>query len=73
MADNNGKQYAPSVQVARLFEKTSASGNKYFVGRWGGAKVTLLKAREPAEDGTSLWNLLLTEAPKVAGGGNNGG
>lgn len=65
MTQDNGKSYGPSIHVARLFEKTSANGNPYFVGRWGGAKVALLKAREPAEDGTPVWNLLLSEAPKV--------
>lgn len=65
MTQDNGKSYGASIQVARLYERTSASGNQYFVGRWGGAKVALLKAREPAEDGTPVWNLLLSEAPRV--------
>jgi hypothetical protein len=67
MTDANGKSggYGPNIQFARLFEKTSANGNQYFVGRWGGAKVALLKAREPAEDGAIVWNLVLSEAPAV--------
>jgi hypothetical protein len=68
MNDSYGKtsSYGPQIQATRLFEKTSASGNTYFMGRWGNCRITLLKAREPAEDGTPVWNLVLSEAPKPA-------
>src|SRR5262245_20840176 len=55
--------YPPSFQAARLYRKISASGNTYFTGRWGGARVTLLKSNETADDGAEIWNLMLAEAP----------
>lgn len=55
--------YGPSIQVARLFRKTSAKGTEYFTGRWGAARVTLLKSRDMADDGSEIWHLLLAEAP----------
>ena len=54
--------YAPSFTAARLYRKTSKSGSDYFVGRWGGAKITLLKSRETADDGGEIWELKLSEA-----------
>jgi hypothetical protein len=53
--------FPPSVHVATLYEKTSARGLKYFVGRWGLARLTLLPG-ETAEDGTPTWRVLLQEA-----------
>ena len=55
--------YPPSFQAARLYRKISASGNTYFTGRWGGARVTLLKSNETADDGGEICNLMLAEAP----------
>lgn len=56
--------HAPSFQAARLFRKTSANGNTYFTGRLGGARVTLLKSRDVADDGGEIWSLMLAEAPQ---------
>jgi hypothetical protein len=53
----------PSIELARLYEKTSQRGTRYFVGRLGLARITLLPG-EAAEDGTATWRLLLREAPK---------
>ena len=66
MSDSNkqGGGYGPSIQVARLFRKTSANGAEYFTGRWGFAKVALLKSRDVADDGAKIWHLVLSEAPK---------
>lgn len=66
MSDNGGKTggYGPSIEVARLFRKTSAKGTEYFTGRWGFAKIALLKSRDVAEDGAEIWHLVLSEAPK---------
>jgi hypothetical protein len=61
-------KYPDSFQACRLYRKTSANGNIYFTGRWGGARVTLLKSREAADDGGEIWNLMLAEAPAKAGG-----
>ncbi len=68
---DNGKSggYGPSIQVARLFRKTSAKGAEYFAGRWGGAKIALLKSRDVADDGGEIWHLVLSEAPKPVDGG----
>jgi len=55
--------YGPSIKVARVFEKTSKSGNRYFIGRWGGARIVLLKSKDAAEDGPPIWDVLLQEAP----------
>ena len=35
----------------------------YFTGRWGGARVSLLKSKDTAEDGGEIWDLMLAEAP----------
>jgi hypothetical protein len=51
------------VKLARLYEKTSKTGNQYFVGRLGMAKVAVLKSKEVAEDGSPMWDVLLQEAP----------
>jgi hypothetical protein len=56
--------FSPSFEVTRLYEKTSQRGTRYFVGRLGGARVTLLPG-DPAEDGTPVWRMLLQEASKT--------
>ena len=55
--------YPASFPACKLYKKTSQRGNTYFVGRWGGARVTLLLSDETAEDGGEIWNLMLSEAP----------
>jgi hypothetical protein len=55
--------FPPSIEVARLYEKTSQRGTRYFVGRLGLARITLLPG-DAAEDGTATWRMLLQEAPK---------
>lgn len=56
--------HAPSFRLIRLYRKTSQKGSTYFAGRLGGAKVTLLKARDTADDGGEIWDLLVAEAPQ---------
>jgi hypothetical protein len=56
--------FAPSFELTKLYEKVSARGTKYFVGRLGGARVTLLPS-DPTEDGTPVWRLLVQEAAKA--------
>ena len=63
-AMSNTKDYPPSIRVTKLFQKKSASGAVYFAGRWGGAKIALVKAKEPADNGDPIWHLLLSEAPQ---------
>jgi hypothetical protein len=55
--------FSPSFELMRLFEKVSARGTRYMVGRLGGARVTLLPG-ELTEEGTPTWRLLLQEAPQ---------
>lgn len=68
MADNG------QVTVARLFEKTSASGNRYFFGRWGGAKVLLFHDARATEEGSgdAIWNLILQPAEESGRGQSSG-
>ena len=54
--------YGPSLTALRLYRKTSAKGGTYFVGRWGGLKVAILKSNEVADNGDEIWNLVLSEA-----------
>ena len=59
MAD---RQSAPQVTLARLFEKTSSSGNRYFFGRMGQAKVMLFfdaRATEESDGTDPIWNLIV--------------
>ena len=51
------------MKLARLYEKTSKTGNQYFVGRLGLPKVAVLKSKEVAEDGSPMWDVLVQEAP----------
>jgi hypothetical protein len=44
--------FPPSITVAKLYRKTSAKGATYYTGRWGGAKIALLKSNEVADDGS---------------------
>jgi hypothetical protein len=47
----NGR--APLLQAANLWEKTSAKGNPYLVGRLGGVRILILKNRLSGTDGSS--------------------
>lgn len=68
------------VELARLYEKTSANGRRYFVGRMGSARV-LMFLDERAESADPVWNLFAQELgddqkPKAAApqqSGKNGG
>ena len=53
--------YGDQVTLARLYEKTSAKDNQYFVGRLGMAKVVVLKSKETAENGDAIWNVVISE------------
>jgi len=54
--------HAESIRAFRLYEKTSKNGNTYLTGRWGGAKVAVLKSRDVADDGSAMWDVLLSPA-----------
>lgn len=56
--------FPKSFQVARLYRKKSEkTGATYFTGRWGGARIALLKSKDVAEDGGEIWSLMFSEAP----------
>jgi hypothetical protein len=56
--------FPPSFRVCKLYEKQSKAGSRYFTGRWGGAKVALLKTNETGDGGDPVWALVLSEAPQ---------
>ncbi len=51
------------IKIAKLYEKTSAKGTRYFVGRLGAARVLLFQSRETAEGSDVVWNMYLQEVP----------
>ena len=54
--------YGPQVKLTRLYECTSKkTGNQYFTGRLGAAKVVMLKSRDVTEEGGAIWDVLLQE------------
>ena len=68
--------YGDQVTLARVYEKVSKkSGNTYFVGRIGLAKIALLRSKEMAENGDAIWNIVLSEGQSTDSRtprGNNG-
>lgn len=52
----------PPITLARLWKKTSAKGNEYFVGRLGGAKVLIMENRDRQGDDDPTHLLMLAEA-----------
>ncbi len=53
------------VRLGRLYEKTSAKGTRYFVGRLGAARVLLFQSRETADDGGAIRDLYLQEVEET--------
>ena len=56
---------APLVPLARLYEKVSTAGNRYFTGRLGYGRV-LLFADGEADDGTPTWRMYVQEVEEAA-------
>jgi hypothetical protein len=61
---SNGNSRPPSFVLTRLYRKKSEKGNTYFTGRLGGARIVLLRSDATGDDGTEIWSLLISEAPK---------
>ena len=58
--------YGDQVTLARVYEKVSKkSGNTYFVGRIGLAKIAILRSKETAENGDAIWNIVLSEGQNI--------
>lgn len=56
------RQYGPSIQLTKLWEKVSEKGTRYFVGRLAGAKITMLPNRDKTSDTDADWVILLSQA-----------
>ena len=56
----SGQSYGPSIELCRLWSKTSKSGKQYLVGRLGGAKIVILP-RDPETEGGPDHVVLLQE------------
>jgi hypothetical protein len=52
--------------VAKLWEKVSAKGNRYLVGRMGGARILVMENTRPEDGDTSTHTLMFAEAPSRA-------
>lgn len=50
------------LKATGLWERTSAKGNTYFVGRWGGVKVLILPNRDRENDDDPTHLLFIAEA-----------
>lgn len=57
------KDYGPQISAGRLYERTSANGNVYISGRLGPLRLTLLRSKETGDNGETIWELKLSEAP----------
>lgn len=62
MADRRN-EFPPSVNVGKLYERTSAAGNQYISGFFGSMKITLLKSKDADAEGNPIWNLVIAAAP----------
>ncbi len=62
--DENGRK--PLLQACGLWERTSAAGRHYLVGRMGGVKVLVLENGKRQSDSEPCHYLCLGEAPPRA-------
>lgn len=63
----------PPLTLARLWEKTSARGNKYMTGRLGGVRVLVMENRDRQSDDDPTHLLMVAEAPDTARERSGGG
>jgi len=55
------------LQAAKLWEKTSAAGNRYLVGRLGGVRILILKNRDAGAEGEPDFHLFFADgSPREA-------
>jgi hypothetical protein len=66
MPDKPSDRFPPSITAAKLYERTSAKGNPYLIGRWGNLRVAVLKTQERDDDGNAIWDLRLSPASSNA-------
>jgi hypothetical protein len=55
------------IPAAKLWEKTSAKGNRYFVGRMGSLRVLVLENNRRESDADNTHTLMFAEAPAYDG------
>lgn len=67
MADERKGALPPMIEAARLYEKVSAKGVAYYVGRLGGLKVLVLPKK--ADDAGEHSHVLMVTAPTGRDGG----
>ena len=61
----------PLAKLARVFEKTSATGNRYFVGRLGGSRLLMFLDRESDSD-DPCWSLFVSPIEERQAAARNG-
>lgn len=56
------------IKLCRLYERQSSRGNKYFVGRLGGARIVVLRDEqaELSEGTIAVWEICLSPADEPA-------
>ena len=54
------------LQAAKLWEKTSAAGNLYLVGRLGGVRVLVMRNRDAGAEGEPDWHLFFADSSDKA-------
>jgi hypothetical protein len=52
------------LKAASLWEKTSAAGNRYFIGRLGGVRILILDDRSRGVEGEPDWQLFFCDGEK---------
>ena len=60
---------AQRIPMTRLFEKTSARGNRYFTGRLGNARVLLFRDETADAGSDPVWQMYLADVPQSPAGG----
>jgi hypothetical protein len=55
------------IKIAGLYEKTSAKGNRYFVGRLNGARLLMFANTEKQGEKDPDWHLYVQEREESSG------
>ncbi len=68
MMNTENRQNRPPMVLTRLWERTSAKDNTYFMGRLGAARVLVMQNRDRQGDDDATHILMLAEAGEREGG-----
>lgn len=66
MSEQSNDRFPASITVTKLYERTSAKGNQYMIGRMGGVKIAVLKTPETDDEGHAIWAVKFSPAPSKA-------